>query len=265
MTVRAAGQRRFPAGLCRRHSPPAPRKRQHRRHVTLPVPVANPQRILVLGDTGCRIKGAALQACNDPAQWPFPQLAAAAASTEARPGDPCRRLSLPRKRLSAPAMRAAPARPGATTGPPGRRISTPPPRRCWRPRPSCWCGAITKTAAAPVPAGQCCRAPAMRPAPVRCMSRFTRVDLGGLTLAVLDDAVSDETELDRDAWPRPMPMRSPAWRKSPTPVWLVHHRPTWAAITGPLGIPMGGNLTLMEASQPQRPARARRSFRLRWN
>ena len=33
----------------------------------------------MLGDTGCRIKGAALQACNDPAKWPFPQLAAAAA------------------------------------------------------------------------------------------------------------------------------------------------------------------------------------------
>ena len=41
--------------------------------------VAEPQRILVLGDTGCRIKGAALQACNDPAAWPFPPLAAAAA------------------------------------------------------------------------------------------------------------------------------------------------------------------------------------------
>src|ERR1700753_2065792 len=29
----------------------------------LPVPVVHPRRILVLGDTGCRIKGAALQAC----------------------------------------------------------------------------------------------------------------------------------------------------------------------------------------------------------
>jgi hypothetical protein len=45
----------------------------------LPVPMAQPQRILVLGDTGCRIKGAALQACNDPTAWPFPQLAEAAA------------------------------------------------------------------------------------------------------------------------------------------------------------------------------------------
>src|SRR5260221_14016273 len=47
--------------------------------VALPLPAVNPQRILVLGDTGCRIKGSILQACNDPARWPFPQLAQAAA------------------------------------------------------------------------------------------------------------------------------------------------------------------------------------------
>src|SRR5476651_2734446 len=46
----------------------------------LPVPVADPQRILVLGDTGCRIKGTYLQACNDPVAWPFAGLAKAAAA-----------------------------------------------------------------------------------------------------------------------------------------------------------------------------------------
>ncbi len=45
----------------------------------LPLPVAQPRRIVVIGDTGCRIKGLALQACNDPAAWPFAQVAAAAA------------------------------------------------------------------------------------------------------------------------------------------------------------------------------------------
>jgi len=45
----------------------------------LPLPATAPNRILVLGDTGCRIKGNALQACNDQAAWPFPSLAAAAA------------------------------------------------------------------------------------------------------------------------------------------------------------------------------------------
>jgi predicted phosphodiesterase len=49
----------------------------------LPLPRPNPQRILVFGDTGCRIARHELQDCDDPAAWPFPQIAAAAA--RARP------------------------------------------------------------------------------------------------------------------------------------------------------------------------------------
>jgi len=49
----------------------------------LPLPRPNPQRIVVLGDTGCRLEGAAIQDCNDPHSWPFPTIAAAAAA--ARP------------------------------------------------------------------------------------------------------------------------------------------------------------------------------------
>src|SRR5215470_16997294 len=48
----------------------------------LPVPRLEPRRIVVIGDTGCRIKTAdgVFQACNDPLQWPFAQVAAAAAA-----------------------------------------------------------------------------------------------------------------------------------------------------------------------------------------
>ena len=48
----------------------------------LPLPKADPQRIVVLADTGCRMKKAdnAFQACNDGAAWPFANVAAAAAS-----------------------------------------------------------------------------------------------------------------------------------------------------------------------------------------
>jgi hypothetical protein len=49
----------------------------------LPLPRPNPQRIVIFGDTGCRIDRERLQDCNDPAAWPFPQIAAAAA--RARP------------------------------------------------------------------------------------------------------------------------------------------------------------------------------------
>lgn len=47
----------------------------------LPVPSRSPQRIVVIGDTGCRMKRAddAWQSCNDPNGWPFLRIAAAAA------------------------------------------------------------------------------------------------------------------------------------------------------------------------------------------
>jgi hypothetical protein len=50
--------------------------------VPLPLPKANPQRIVVLGDTGCRIKSSdnLFQACNDAERWPFAAVADAAAA-----------------------------------------------------------------------------------------------------------------------------------------------------------------------------------------
>jgi len=47
----------------------------------LPLPADSPRRIVVLGDTGCRIKQAdhAYQDCSDPAAWPFRSVADAAA------------------------------------------------------------------------------------------------------------------------------------------------------------------------------------------
>ena len=49
----------------------------------LPVPKTDPQRIVVIGDTGCRLKrsDATFQACNDRDAWPFEDLAVAAAAT----------------------------------------------------------------------------------------------------------------------------------------------------------------------------------------
>jgi hypothetical protein len=45
----------------------------------LALPRRNPSRVIAIGDTGCRIKGEELQACNDPQQWPFAQVAGQAA------------------------------------------------------------------------------------------------------------------------------------------------------------------------------------------
>jgi len=50
--------------------------------VALPLPPARINRIVVIGDTGCRLKDAdkAWQGCADPAQWPFAAIAAKAAT-----------------------------------------------------------------------------------------------------------------------------------------------------------------------------------------
>jgi hypothetical protein len=52
----------------------------------LPLPKANPTRIVLIGDSGCRMKaaipssGSQFQGCNDPTQYPFQQLSTLAAS-----------------------------------------------------------------------------------------------------------------------------------------------------------------------------------------
>ena len=45
----------------------------------LPLLDSRPERILVIGDAGCRIRATSSQACNDPVQWPFAKIAARAA------------------------------------------------------------------------------------------------------------------------------------------------------------------------------------------
>ena len=46
----------------------------------LALPVDNPSKVAVIGDTGCRLKGDRIQACNNPAEWPFASVAATAAA-----------------------------------------------------------------------------------------------------------------------------------------------------------------------------------------
>ena len=48
----------------------------------LALPHPDPSRVVVIGDTGCRIKGTAIQDCNDPALWPFHSVATGAAKSK---------------------------------------------------------------------------------------------------------------------------------------------------------------------------------------
>lgn len=71
----------FPVLTCEYELPAQTRAASVAGH-SVPLPKARPERIVVIGDTGCRLKAAnsAWQACNDPAAYPFARIAAAAAA-----------------------------------------------------------------------------------------------------------------------------------------------------------------------------------------
>jgi hypothetical protein len=71
----------FPVLTCERVVPQGVQRATVEGRV-LPLPRPRPERIVVVGDTGCRLKRSdnAFQACNDPAAWPFAEVATAAAS-----------------------------------------------------------------------------------------------------------------------------------------------------------------------------------------
>jgi hypothetical protein len=78
MAVRAAPGEQFPVIACAL-SLPAATKSASIADVPVAVPAAEPRRIVVIGDTGCRLKGSYIQACNDPVAWPFRLIAEIAA------------------------------------------------------------------------------------------------------------------------------------------------------------------------------------------
>jgi hypothetical protein len=47
----------------------------------LPIARPNPRRIVVIGDSGCRVEKDKIQNCKNPDEWPFARIAAAAAAT----------------------------------------------------------------------------------------------------------------------------------------------------------------------------------------
>ena len=79
MEVRAAPNADFPIIVCQLSLP----KTAARVEVvgrSLPLPVARPKRLVIFGDTGCRLKGDQMQPCDDAAAWPFATVARLAAA-----------------------------------------------------------------------------------------------------------------------------------------------------------------------------------------
>ena len=161
MNVRALPDATFPVLVCERPIPAGVTSASVE-NLPLPLPKATLKSIAAFGDTGCRLKAAKaatkggnaaadedrgkFQDCNNPALWPFVQVAQSVA--DAKPdlvihlGDYLYRESCP---PGTPAVRVA----LATIGQPGRRIfSRLRPRHSLRHR-GLSCAAITRSAAVP--------------------------------------------------------------------------------------------------------------------
>jgi len=79
MAPRVGADDAFPVAVCEARAPAAARQLIVG---DSPAPILAPEvrRIVVIGDTGCRLEGRAIQDCNDPEAWPFAAIARRAAS-----------------------------------------------------------------------------------------------------------------------------------------------------------------------------------------
>ena len=219
----------------------------------LPTLVRDPERILILGDTGCRIKGNYVQACNDPIGWPFAGLAKAAADLKPdlviHLGDYLYRES------ACPEGNA-----GCAGSPHGDNWAS------WN--ADFFAPAAPLLTAAPwlIVRGNhedCSRAglgfqlllgPVAFDPAVPCSDHFLPyvAMVGEQAIAVMDNASASDTSVvdnsvaiyvaDFEA------LKAIANVGTGRQLWLAAHRPIWAAIRGPLGIPIGGNATLIKAA-----------------
>ena len=194
------------------------------------------RRIVVFADSGCRIKGPTVQACNDPAAWPFAEVARRAA---ARHPDLVIHIGdyyYQRVRLSCrrPALRGQPVR-----RPVGRLGGG-----LLRSR-----GAAAAGCALGVRAGQprelhpraaqgwfrlLDASPAVKACPAE--ARAWTAPIGGLNLYVVDsaDTVDERAPPDRvAAFGAQLDALSPALANQPG--WIVVHRPVWGSGAGGCG------------------------------
>jgi hypothetical protein len=213
-----------------------------------PGSVSDPQRILVIGDTGCRLKGSLVQPCNDERQWPFANIARKAADLKPdlviHVGD-----YLYRENACPADATGCQGTPFGDNWPtwaadfftPGQPLLAAAPwvfvrgnhEDCQRAGP----GWTRLLAPAPFDPANIC---ADHTPPFS-------VPLKAMTLVVMDNASAPDTAVDANAVPV---YRSEltALGNAQMPVWAVMHRPIWAAVSGPLGVPIGGNATEIEAS-----------------
>ncbi|HLZ75157.1 metallophosphoesterase [Phenylobacterium sp.] len=250
MTLRAAPSEAFANSVCEAALPSGV-KHASVAGQALPLPRTLPQRIVILGDSGCRLKGKVIQNCNDPvAGWPFARVANLAAAQ--KPDLVIHVGDYYYRETPCPAGAA-----GCAGSPYGDRWPS------WK--AELFDPAAGLLAAAPWVFARgnhedCQRGGAgwfrlldadlkVRACPAH--SDTFLVDIGGVSLGVLDSADPDDS--------KPVPAEAEAFAHdlkplaaAKQPVWLITHRPLWEIFrTGPALTDTGGNVNERQAVKAQ--------------
>jgi len=254
MPVRAEPGDGYPVRVC---AAPLPRAVTHASiaGVPLPIPKPAPNRILIVGDTGCRLK-VKMQACNDSSAWPF-KLGATLSAT-LKP-DLVLHVGDFHYRESA----CPPGNDGCAGSPHGDTWDV------WREDFFEPAASLLQSAPWIMVRGNhetCERgghgwARALDPYPfdpvtgkAGCLpaGKAYMVDIGGVTIEVMDTASAGEDQVDEAELPAYREMFALA-ASIPGPVWQTFHRPVWANKNLPQKSKQGDNKTLAAAAQGNIP------------
>ncbi len=221
----------------------------------LALPAATgPKRIAVIGDTGCRLKGPYLQACNDPAQWPFEliadRLALAKPDLIIHVGDYHYRESACPLNIAACAgspygdnwdtWRADFFTPAAALLPVAPWVAIRGNHEDCKRGGKGWSRALEPT---PFDIEKGCNGP----------TPLYTIKLPRLTLAIADTALATEDKLDPRLADEFRPQYAGLAKAGTDPIWLLQHRPIWSAGGTVAGFPYGDNKTLAAAARATLP------------
>ena len=211
--------------------------------VPLALPAPDPHRIVVFGDTGCRVKGKALQDCSDPKEWPFAKIAAKAAKLKPdlviHVGD-----YLYRESACPAGVAGCAGTPYGDNWPAWDADFFTPAKPLLAAAPWVFVRGNHEDCERAGPGWLRLLGPSDAGAPCAAHLAPYSVPLGTENLVVMDDANAPDTSVASDMVPV---YRSEiaALEAAPSPSWLLMHRPIWAPISGPLGVPIGGSQTLI--------------------
>jgi hypothetical protein len=245
---RGAADGNFPIEVCEAKAPASAAKLSAG-GAALPAQV---KRVVVIGDTGCRLEGRAVQDCGNPTAWPFAMIAAHAAAK--RPDLVIHLGDYYYRESACPTGRA-----GCAGSPHGDNWPT------WM--AELFDPAAPLLAAAPwvVVRGNhelCARGGRgwfrlLDPSPARadCIDRTDPywLAVGGLALLMFDSADADDFLAPPDKVAAYAAQLVPVLPKAPPRSWLVTHRPVWAMAQADL-TGLTGNQTVQGAIRDHVPA-----------